>query len=153
MDGYTFYRSVVIPDSIAYMTTLEDLKKTLMNASRHLKTGGVILVVAHTREEFQENNFAYTGAKEDLHVTLFENNHIVSGSTYEATMIYLIRQGPETRIHHETHTLGLFPYEEWSRLFKECGFTVEEMNIDHLYDQYLLEEGEYKLKVFVGTLR
>ncbi|MBS3947736.1 MAG: class I SAM-dependent methyltransferase [Dethiobacter sp.] len=145
------FDAVVIPDSIAYMTTLDDLKRTLKNANSHLKTGGVLLVVAHVKEEFKENNFAYTGVKEDIHITVFENNHIVSDSTYEATMIYLIRQGTETSIYHETHTLGLFPYEQWLSIFKECQLIVEEINIDYLYDDYLLEVGEYKLKVFIGT--
>ncbi|MDW7670482.1 MAG: class I SAM-dependent methyltransferase [Bacillota bacterium] len=92
------FDAVVIPDSIAYMSTLEDLKQTLTNAAGHLKAGGVLLVVAHTKEEFQENNFVYTGAKDGVHITLFENNHIVSDSTYEATMVYLIRQGGERSI-------------------------------------------------------
>lgn len=146
------FDAVVIPDSIAYMSTLEDLKQTLKNATSHLKTGGVLLVVAHTKEEFSENNFVYTGSKDNIHITLFENNHIISDSTYEATMIYLIRKGADTSIHHEIHTLGLFPYEQWLSIFKECQLKVEEINTDHLYDDYLLEEGEYKLKVFIGTL-
>jgi ubiquinone/menaquinone biosynthesis C-methylase UbiE len=146
------FDAVVIPDSIAYMSTLEDLKQTLKNATSHLKTGGVLLVVAHTKEEFSENNFVYTGSKDNIHITLFENNHIISDSTYEATMIYLIRKGADISIHHETHTLGLFPYEQWLSIFKECQLKVEEINTDHLYDDYLLEEGEYKLKVFIGTL-
>ncbi len=146
------FDAVVIPDSIAYMSTLEDLKQTLKNATSHLKTGGVLLVVAHTKEEFSENNFVYTGSKDNIHITLFENNHIISDSTYEATMIYLIRKGADISIHHEIHTLGLFPYEQWLSIFKECQLKVEEINTDHLYDDYLLEEGEYKLKVFIGTL-
>ncbi len=112
------FDAVVIPDSIAYMNTLADLEQTVKNAVAHLKPGGVLLIVAHTKEEFQENNFAYTGSKDDIHVTLFENNHIVSDHTYEATMIYLIRQGTESNIYHETHTLGLFPYEAWRNIFQ-----------------------------------
>ena len=141
--------AVVIPDSIAYMSTLEDLKQTLLNATSHLKTGGVLLVVAHTKEEFRENNFVYTGAKDNIHITLFENNHIVSDNTYEATMFFLIRQGTETNLHHEIHTLGLFSHEEWMSIFKECQLKVDEINADDLYDDYLFE-GEYRLKVFTG---
>lgn len=144
------FDAVVIPDSIAYMSTLEDLKQTLINAAGHLKTGGVLLVVAHTKEEFRENNFVYTGAKDNIHITVFENNHIVSDNTYEATMFYLIRQGAEKSLHHEVHTLGLFSYEQWMGIFKECQLKMDEINTDDLYDDYLLEEGEYKLKVFTG---
>lgn len=65
---------VVIPDSIMYMTTFADLKRTIMNTARYLKTEGILLVVAHMKEDFKENNFAYSGEK--------ENNHIVSNSTH-----------------------------------------------------------------------
>lgn len=145
------FDAVVIPDSIDYMNTLEDLKQTLLNAARHLKTGGVLLVVAHTKEEFKDNNFVYTGAKDNIHITLFENNHIVSDNTYEAAMFYLIRRGKETNLHHEIYTLGLFSCEQWMSIFKECQLNVDVFNIDDLYNDYLLEEGEYKLKVFIGA--
>jgi len=146
------FDAVVIPDSIDYMNTLEDLKQTILNAARHLKTGGVLLVVAHTKEEFKDNNFVYTGAKDNIHITLFENNHIVSENNYEAAMFYLIRRGKETSLHHEIHSLGLFSYEQWMSIFKRCQLKVDEFNIDDLYDDYLLDEGEYKLKVFIGVL-
>jgi ubiquinone/menaquinone biosynthesis C-methylase UbiE len=145
------FDAVVIPDSIAYMITLVDLKQALLNAARHLKTDGVLFVVSHIKEDFRENNFAYSGVKDDIYITLFENNHIVSDSTYEAIMVYLIRQYGKTNIYHETHTLGLFSYEQWLSIFKECQLKVDEINIDHLYDDYLLEEGRYRLKMFIGT--
>jgi len=143
---------VVIPDSITYMTTLEDLKKTIMNAACHLKNEGIMLVVAHMKEDFKENNFTYSGEKGNIHITVFENNHIVSDSTYEAAIIYLIRQAGELNIYHEVHTLGLFTYDQWMAIFEECQLKVNEINLDHLYEQYLLEDGEYKLKAFIGTL-
>lgn len=147
------FDAVVIPDSIDYMCTLEDLHTTILNAAKHLKAGGVLLVVAKTKEEFQENNFVYSGAKGDTHITVFENNHIVSENTYEAAMFYLIRQGKETSLHHEIHTLGLFSGEQWMNMFKECHFQVEMFQLDDLYDSYLLEDGEYKLKVFIAMMR
>jgi ubiquinone/menaquinone biosynthesis C-methylase UbiE len=144
---------VVIPDSIMYMTTLEYLKQAIKNAARHLKIEGILLVVAHMKEDFKNNNFAYTGEKEKTHITVLENNHVVSDSTYEATMAYLIRQEGELNIHHEVQTLGLFSYDQWMDIFEKCSLKVDEMNLNHLYDKYLLKDGEYKLKVFIGTSR
>lgn len=144
---------VAIPDSIMYMSTREDLIAAIKNAAAHMKPEGILVVVAHTREEFRNNNFAYTGETENAHVTVLENDHIVSQSTYEATMIHLIRQAGELKIHHEVHTLGLFSYNEWMEIFNMVNLQVDEINLNHLYDQYLLEDGEYKLKVFIGTLR
>lgn len=123
----------------------------IKNAAAHLNPWGVLLVFAHTREEFRNNNFAYTGEEGNVHVTVLENNHIVSPTTYEAVMIHLIRTSGELSIHHEVYTLGLFSHEEWLDIFKMVNLQVREINLDHLHDQYLLEDGEYKLTVFIGT--
>lgn len=145
------FDAVIIPDSIMYMTTSEDLLAALKNATAHMKPEGILLVVAHTKEEFRNNNFAYTGEDDSFHITVLENNHIVSDSTYEATMVYLIRQDGGLSIEHEIHTLGLFSHDQWMTLFKKLKLNVDEISLNHLYDQYLLEDGEYKLKVFIGT--
>jgi hypothetical protein len=57
-----------------------------------MKPMGILLVVAHTKEEFRNNNFAYTGEDENIHITVLENNHIISDSTYDSTLVYLIRR-------------------------------------------------------------
>lgn len=118
----------------------------------HLKPEGVFLVVTHLKEDFRKNNFVYTGKREDIHITLFENNYIVSENTYEASLIYLIRQGGKLNIYHEIHTLGLFSYDTWMDIFRENHLEVSEINMDYLYDKYLLGEGQYRLKVFKGIL-
>lgn len=142
---------VIIPDSIAYMTTFEDLLVAMENAVSHINPKGVILIVAHMKEDFMNNNFVYTGTDNNTHITVFDNNHIISESTYEATMIYLIWANSEKTIYHETHTLGLFTYDQWMNIFTKCGLIMDEMNLNDLYDKYLLDKGEYKLKLFVGT--
>ncbi|MBM3714077.1 MAG: class I SAM-dependent methyltransferase, partial [Actinobacteria bacterium] len=88
------FDSVAIPDSIGYMVTESDLRCSIFSAYNHLKPGGVLLIVAHTKEEFRQNNFLYTGSNKDTEITVFENNYItdLSGNTYEATIIYLIRK-------------------------------------------------------------
>lgn len=44
------------------------------------------------RDNFKENNFAYTGNKNGIDITVFENNHITGIARYEATITYLIRR-------------------------------------------------------------
>jgi len=144
------FDAVVIPDSIMYMSTLEDLLAALKNAAAHMEPEGVLLVVTHTKEEFRNNNFAYTGTKENIHITVLENNHIVSDNNYEATMVNLIRQEGKLSIHHEVHTLGLFSYDQWMAIFEKCQLKVAETNLNHLYAKYLLD-GEYRLKMFIGA--
>ena len=143
---------VIIPGSIAYMTTLTDVKEAIINAIQHLKSAGVFLTVTHIKEDFQKNNFAYSGKKGDIQVTVFQNNHIVSERTYEAAIIYLIRQNDKLDIYHEIHTLGLFSINTWLNIFKENNLIINQTDMNHLYDKYLLENGQYKLKIFSGIL-
>lgn len=144
---------VIIPDSIAYMSNLIDLRKVLVNAKKHLLTGGVIIIVANIKDNFRNSNFVYTGQTGDIDVTLFENNHIISASSYEATLFYLIRQGTEKNIYVETHTLGLFSYQEWLDLLTDMDLEISEFDMNHLYDEFLKDDGEYNLKVFVCKKR
>lgn len=146
------FDAVAIPDSIDYMNSLPDLQQAISNAAAHLKPGGVLLVVGKTREIFSNNNFAYTGEKGDVQITLLENNYInpYRSDTYEATLVYLIRNGGELTTHMDHHVLGLFPQAAWAQVFAEAGLSFEESNLDGMYDPYLLAEGEYPMKVFIG---
>jgi len=149
--GRTF-DAVVIPDSIDYMSSLPELRMTIETAAAHLKPGGILLVAGKTLEIFRDNNFAYTGEQENLHVTLLENNYInrYRPDTYEATLVYLIRERGELTVHTECHVLGLFPQEAWEKVFAEAGLSLQEADLDGTYDKYLLGGGEYPLKIFIG---
>ena len=145
------FDAVAVPDSIGHMVTKRDLKKTITAASKHLKPGGVLLIVAQIREEFRESNFVYTGSEGDVEVTIFENNHIVkpARTTYEATVVYLIRCKDKLEIHSDRCTIGLFPQTVWLSLLKEAGFRVRQRKIDDAYDRFIMGEGRYLLRMFV----
>jgi SAM-dependent methyltransferase len=144
---------VVIPDSVDYMASLDDLRRAIETAATHLRPGGVLLVVAKPAETFRDNNFAYTGARDDLHLTVLENNYInpFRPDCYEATLVYLVRRRGELSIHTECHVLGLFAAATWDRVFRDAGFTMSAARLDGLYDPYLLGDGEYPMTVFTGT--
>lgn len=146
------FDAVAIPDSIDYMGSLPELRMAIETAVAHLKPGGILLVVGKTSEAFMDNNFAYSGEREDLHVTLLENNYInqYRPDTYEATLVYLIRRRGELTIHTECHVLGLFSQEAWEKVFAEAGLSVQMTDLDGTYDQYLLGGGEYPLKIYIG---
>ena len=145
------FDAVAIPDSIDYMKTKTDLEKLIRTADKHLNPGGVLLIVAHPKETFKENNFVYTGKKGDIEVTVFENNYIPpeNDSIYEATIIYLIRSKGKLDTHIEIHTLGLFDRKSWFSLLEEENFKIKDENEQHFYDRYMLEEGEYPLHLFI----
>ena len=147
------FDAIAIPDSIDYMATIPELQNAITTAYRHLKPGGVLLIVAKTREEFRENNFCYTGAKNDIEITIFENNYIPKQdpSTYEATLVYLIRQKGKLSIHTDSHRLGLFSQNEWHSLLRKAGLEVKQVRLDGVYEPFILGEGEYPMQIFVGV--
>lgn len=146
------FDAVAIPDSIDYMASQDDLQQTIRTAVMHLKTGGVLLVVAKIEEEFRNNNFAYTGEKDGIHVTLFENDYItpLHPNTYEATLVYLIRKQGELTIHTEHQVLGLFSRAIWDEVFENAGIAMKKTSLDGIYDSYLINDGEYPLSIFTG---
>ena len=149
------FDAVAIPDSIDYMASLPELRMAIETAAAHLKPGGILLVTGKTREIFRCNNFAYAGERGDLHVTLLENNHIDPHrpDTYEAALVYLIRRRGELTVRSECHVLGLFLREAWEKVFAEAGLSLRETDIHGAYDKYLLGDGEYPQKIFLGTKR
>lgn len=147
------FDAVVIPDSIDYMATRDDLRQAIATATAHLRPGGVLLVVGKTGETFRDNNFAYTGQRDALHVTVLENNYIhpYRPDTYEATIVYLIREQGELRIRTECHVLGLFPRTAWEDVFADEGLTFEMSDLHGGYAENLLGGGEYPQHVFIGV--
>jgi len=146
------FDAVAIPDSIDYMASLPELRLAIETAVAHLRPGGVLLVVGKTAEIFRENNFAYAGERDDLQVTVLENNYVnpYRPGTYEATLVYLIRRRGELTVQTECHRLGLFAREVWEKVFAQAGLTLQESDLHGAYDKYLLAGGEYPLKIFLG---
>jgi len=146
------FDAVAIPDSIDYMASLHDLRLAIQTAAIHLKPGGVLLVVAKTAETFQDNNFVYTGDKDGVQVTLFENNFVNPScpNTYEVTFVYLIRRHGELTIRTDHQVLGLFSQTTWEQVFNDAELAMQKTTLNGIYDKYLLGNGEYPLTVFIG---
>ena len=145
------FDAVAIPDSIDHMETIQDLKSAIQTAYQHLKPGGICLILGHIQEEFKANNFVYSGTKDNIEITLFENNYIPEpfNNTYESTVACLVRKSGKLEIFTDTFQLGLFDLKNWLKILEETGFNVKQDRLDHLYDDYLLDGGEYKTRVFI----
>ena len=146
------FDAVAIPDSIMHLLTVDDLRQAMATVGRHLRPGGLLLLVMHAREDFQENNFVYTGCRDEIEITLFENNYVVkpAGDVWEATVVYLIRRQGELEIHSGRCRGGLFPLATWHTLFEQAGLEVlQETLSDDTYDRFLMNQGKYRLRRFV----
>lgn len=149
------FDAVIIPDSIDYMVTRADLDAALQTAALHLRPGGALLVVGKPAESFQDNNFAYVGERDGVHVTVLENNRVDPSrlNCYEAVLVYLVRDHGELTIHTDVHRLGLFPLRAWQEAFAAAGLEVDAVPLEGAYDRYLIGEGDYPQTIFIGTRR
>ncbi len=122
------FDAVVIADSIAYMTSEQDLRAAFRTAFAHLRPGGVFVTyVERTPATFRQNATTRTiGRRGDVEIAFIENQHDPdpADTTYESTFVYLIRRRGRLRVETDRHRLGLFPLAVWRRLLLATGFRV-----------------------------
>ncbi|MFC2008438.1 class I SAM-dependent DNA methyltransferase [Chloroflexota bacterium] len=125
---------VTIFDAINHMTTEEDLLACFQTGEAHLKEGGILLTIPEATAEsnMQNQTFCSTHRHEDVQVTFVENHcdPDPSDTTYEMTLVFLIRKGRELSVETDRHTCGLFPIATWHRLLGQTGFAVREKRIE-----------------------
>ena len=126
------FDAILIDDAVAYMTSREDLVRLFRAAYGHLEPGGVVIVSPdETKETFKQNEtrVSYAEAKakpEGVDVVFIENDYDPdpSDDTYDALILYLIRENGKLRVIEDMHTLGVFTADVWPTLLREAGFDI-----------------------------
>ena len=140
------FDAVIIHDSIGYMTSPDDLKAAFRTAYEHLKERGLFLTFVE--DHFVQNRSnQFTKSKGNIEITFIDNCYDPdpSDTSYEYTIIYLIRKDKKLDVQYDFHRVGLFPINLWETTLREVGFkifTVKKVPISH-------ENGEV-LPVYVG---
>ncbi len=125
--GKTF-DAVMVADSIDYMLSENELRAAFETAFIHLKPGGVFSTYAETtRERFKQNKVessAHSLGGVDL--AFYENSYDPdpTDTTYEYTVVYLIRREGKLQIETDRHLGGIFPLRTWLDLLCDVGFQV-----------------------------
>jgi SAM-dependent methyltransferase len=128
------FDAIVIDDAVSYMTSREDLARLFRAAYGHLELGGVMIVSPDkTKETFEQNDTHITHAQakakpEGVDVVFIENDYDPDpeDDTYDALIIYLIREKGALRVVEDMHILGLFAADVWPTLLREAGFEIYE---------------------------
>jgi SAM-dependent methyltransferase len=128
--GKTF-DAVAISDAIDYMLTKEELRAACKTAFHHLKPGGVFLtLVEEIPERFkQTTTTCTTHTHNEVEIAFIENLYDPdpTDTTYEATMVFLIRCGGNLDIEADHHVCGIFSLDTWRNLIRDVGFTVKQL--------------------------
>jgi len=122
------FDAVLIHDAINYMTTEAELTAAFKTAWEHLEPGGVFVTQI---EQLPGGliNYGDNGKQhrhDNTRLVFYEDNYDPdpTDTTYECTLVYLIRDGEDYRIESDLHILGIFPLTTWMSLLQEIGFKV-----------------------------
>ena len=119
------FDAVLVFDAISHMTTVTDLLATMQTARAHLYAGGVAVFCPDwTAEGFAPGtSMGGTDGPERGMRYLEWTQPVIRGTTYEADLVYLLREADGTRrVVQDRMELGIFPRETWTRLLTEAGF-------------------------------
>lgn len=119
----TFDAIVVLFSTIARARTLGELTDTVSNLARHLSSGGVLVVDPwYTPSDWNAKPLEYIVASTDDAIVIRASHVLRKGnvSTSRSTYLYgKIVSGIE--VHHESHELTLFSYDEYQAAFEQAG--------------------------------
>jgi SAM-dependent methyltransferase len=125
----TEFDAVILADASDYLLTTEALERTFATAYQHLRPGGVFCTYAEeTVEQFVPNKTRTSmHSQGDTQITAIENvfDPDPSDTSYELTLVYLIRRGPDLQVEVDRHQAGLFSITTWMETLEAVGFSVE----------------------------
>lgn len=138
--GRTF-DAVVIHDAADYLTTEDDVRRTLETAHLHLSPGGVVIIApTYVRETFHcgasESDSGDIGATGG-HVAFLSYVHDPdpADTEFELLLVYVIREHGRVRVVEDRHACGLFPTEFWLTALRDAGFARIDAVDDPAADQ------------------
>ncbi len=111
--------------SIGYLKSYKNLQKTINNAAKHLKNGGILIIEPwFTKEKFIENSLhmdVYDGP--DLKISRICNS-TSKGIVSVLDMQYLIGEtGRAIKSYVDRHELAMFPYEKFLKYYEAAGLS------------------------------
>lgn len=139
---------VFVHDAVVYMTSEEDLRRSVETAFIHCRPGGAAAFVPdHVRETFRPatSDGGHDGDGRSLRYLEWTWDPDPSDTTYLVDFAYLLRdRDGSVRVEHDCHVAGLFARADWIRLLVGAGFEADIVPLEHSE----LEPGE--CEVFVG---
>ena len=138
---------VFVHDAIAYMTTLDDVRRVIETAYAHCRPGGAALFAPdHLRETFSASteHGGHDGGTRALRYLQWTWDPDPADTTCTTDYAYLLRDNDGSmRVEWDRHVEGLFARAEWLRLLREAGFQPKTVPFDHSE----LEPGSYEIFV------
>jgi SAM-dependent methyltransferase len=109
--------------AIGYVKTLSNLKKTIMNFSKHLNVGGVVIIEPWFTSDVYKKGTPYMTVYEDDDLKIARlNTNEVKNNVSIMDMHYLIAEkGKKVKHFVDRHELGLFEIKDTLEIMKSAG--------------------------------
>jgi SAM-dependent methyltransferase len=141
------FDAVFVHDAVVYMTTEDDLRRTIETAYVHCRPGGAALFAPdHVRENFRPStdHGGHDGANRALRYVEWTWDPDPADSSYVVDYAYLLREADgSVQVVSDRHVEGLFARADWLRLLRAAGFEPKSVPVEHSE----LEPGEYEVFV------
>lgn len=129
------FDAVFIHDAIAYLTTLDDLRRTMETAFVHCRSGGVALFAPdHIQETFHPStdHGGYDGPDRGIRYLEWTWDPDPADTTHLTDYAYLLRL-PDGSMHveHDRHVNGLFSRQTWLDAIESVGFEAQVLPFAH----------------------
>jgi ubiquinone/menaquinone biosynthesis C-methylase UbiE len=129
------FDAVFIHDAIVYMTSEEDLSRTIKTAYNHCRPGGVALFAPdHTMENFgpYTKHGGHDRGGRSMRYLEWTWDPDPGDTTYLSIMVYVMREdGEEVRCVQDRHVCGLFSHDDWLRIIRDAGFEPLAIPFEH----------------------
>ena len=138
---------VLVHDAIAYMTTEADLAAAIATAAKHLRPGGLAVLIPDivTDSFVPRTESGGHDGPDGRALRYLEWDHDSDPSDTEITVdfVLMLREpGRPVQVEHDAHTIGLFPIATWLRLMGEAGLDPVEVDVPDPYaDQHTVFVG------------
>lgn len=124
------FSSVLLHDTVMYLSGPGQLEAALASAARHLLPGGRLLVVPDVYEEdFSETLLTGTGAdplgQRAVVLTEWHWDPVPGDGTSQVEFTLQTRQGDTVSVHHEAHTLTLRSRSAYRTALEAAGFSLQ----------------------------
>lgn len=126
LEGLGLYDCVtILCDSLNYVLTEEDVKRSFLSAWNHLETGGLLLFDIHSLHKINNIFIGHTfGSSEDQLSYIWQCFQGEFENSVEHELTFFVQTGQLYERHDELHIQRTFSIEEYSKWLLECNFDV-----------------------------
>ncbi len=137
LEGLGSYDCVtILCDSLNYILTEEDVKRTFLSAGNHLKAGGLLLFDVHSIHKINEIFIGQTfGSNEERLSYIWQCYDGEYENSVEHDLSFFIQNGSKYERYDEFHTQRTFSVEDYTRWLKDCGYDLLNVSADFLPEE------------------